>query len=112
MKTKISEIIICAANWYADMELIRPEVLDVRGNRPYNIDKGIVFSGWRHHNCLYQMVAVTGKRQSEIGKEVQGFLTNKNRFVDRKEAAEIALKSGQIKKLTYSSAELYSEDLY
>ena len=28
---------------------------------------------------------MTGKRQSEVGKYTQGFLTNLNRFVDREE---------------------------
>lgn len=55
---------------------------------------------------------MTGKSQHEAGEEVQGFLTNKNRFVGRKEAAQIALSSGQIKKLNFSSESLYSEDLY
>ena len=45
-----------------------------------------------------------GKRTVEngedsVGKYTQGFLTNKNRFVDRKEGAEIALKQNQIKRL-------------
>lgn len=39
----------------------------------------------------------------------QGFLTNLNRFVNRKEGAEIAYKAGQTKTLL---TRLYSEDLY
>jgi hypothetical protein len=42
-------------------------------------------------------------------KTVQGFLTNKNRFVDRQEAGIIALKAKQIDTETQM---LYSEDLY
>ena len=38
-----------------------------------------------------------------------GFLTSKDRFVERKEAGEIAFKAGQIKELT---GHLYSEDIY
>lgn len=41
----------------------------------------------------------------------QGFLTSTGRFVGRREAAQIALHSGQIKELKFGS-ELYSEDLY
>lgn len=41
--------------------------------------------------------------------EVQGFLTTKNRFVDRKEAAVLAYSAGQISE---PKEELYSEDLY
>jgi hypothetical protein len=108
------EKIICSAIWYKDLPLINPEVLEPRGYRPYNVDKGIVFSGWRHGNCQYQMIAITGKRsvKPEVGEIIQGFLTNKNRFVDRKEGAKIALECGQIEKLNYSSKDLYSEDLY
>lgn len=103
------EYILCAAIWYKDLPLKRPDVLEPRGFSPYNIDRGIVFCGWRHPNCLYQMVAITGLMQHEAGEEIQGFLTNTNRFVDRKEAGEIAFKAGQIDK---ESNCLYSEDLY
>lgn len=108
----MKEYILCAAIWYENLPLIKPDVLELRGYRPYNITKGIVFSGWRHHNCLYQMVAITGLYDNAANHGVQGFLTNKNRFVDRKEAAKIALEAKQIEKLEYSSEELYSEDLY
>lgn len=98
------EKVICSAIWYK--ELPHP----VYG--PINVDKGIVFCGLRHPHCLHQMVAMTGKRQSEVGEEIQGFLTNKNRFVNRKEAAEIALKSKQIEKLLYFKDQLDSSDLF
>lgn len=99
----MKERIICSAIWYKDLPTPR-----IRTDRK----KGMVFCGLRHPHCLHQMVAMTGKRQSEAGEEIQGFLTNKNRFVNRIEGAKIALKSGQIKKLEYSSTWLYSEDLY
>ncbi len=100
----IEEKIICSAIWYK--ELPTPTY------GPINVKYGIVFGGHRHLQCLHQMVAITGKRQCEVGEEVQGFLTNLNRFVDRTEGASIALKTKQIEKLKYSSTELYSEDLY
>ena len=108
----MEEKIICSAIWYKELPLIKPEVLEMRGFRPYNVDRGIVFSGWRHANCLYQMVSITGKTNFEAGESTQGFLTNKNRFVDRVEGAAIALNCKQIDKLNYSSTLLYSEDLY
>ena len=108
------EKVICSAIWYKELPLVKPEVLELRGFRPINVDKGIVFCGLRHPHCMYQMIAITGKRSviKEVGEYVQGFLTNKNRFVDRKEGAKIALASGQIEKLNYSSKDLFSEDLY
>lgn len=42
----------------------------------------------------------------------QGFVTSSGRFVDREEAAKIALESGQIEELKYSKTKLFSEDLY
>lgn len=103
------ERILCAANWYLDLELVRNDF--PKGHLlPKNIDKGIVFSGHRHLQCLYQMIAMTGKTQHEAGKETQGFLTNKNRFVNREEGAKIHIENGG--KLNYSTKELYSEDLY
>ena len=106
------ERILCAACWYEELELAKPEALENRGILPYNVDKGIVFSGWRHANCIYQMVAITGLPQHKAGKEIQGFLTSHNRFVDREEGANIALAAKQVTKLKYSSKLLYSEDLY
>lgn len=108
---KDKEYILCAAVWYLELPMVKGDILNNRGFRPYNVDKGIVFSGWRHGNCIYQMVAVTGLRSvpAEAGPEIQGFLTNKNRFVDREEAAKIAYESGQTEKLL---VRLFSEDLY
>lgn len=103
------EYILCAAIWYKELYLKRPDVLEHRGFRPYNLHKGIVFSGWRHPNCLYQMVAITGLKNHEAGESVQGFLTNKNRFVDREEAAIIAANAQQIRERKET---LFSEDLY
>ncbi len=101
--------ILCAAIWYKELPLLKPEVLEPRGFSPYNVDKGIVFCGWRHSNCIYQKVAVTGLRDCESGENVQGFLTSDNRFVDREEGAVIALNAGQIKE---QKKRLFSEDLY
>jgi hypothetical protein len=103
------EYILCAAIWYKDLPLKKPEVLENRGYRPYNVDKGIVFSGWRHPNCLYQMVAIYGEPDSKVGEHIQGFLTSKNRFVDRKEGAEVAARTKQTDTL---KSILFSEDLY
>ena len=101
--------ILCAAIWYKELPLLKPEVLKPRGFSPYNVDKGVVFCGWRHSNCIYQKVAVTGLRDSESGENVQGFLTSDNRFVDREEGAIIAFNAGQIKE---EKKRLFSEDLY
>lgn len=112
---KMKEYILCAAIWYKDMPLIKPDILEPRGFRPYNVDRGVVISGWRHANCIYQMVAITGLRDIpvQVGESVQGFLTNKNRFVDRIEGWKIAEAANQINdRPRGNSKTLYSEDLY
>ena len=106
------EKIICSAIWYKELPLKNPKPLKIRGISPYNVDKGVVLCGWRHSNCMYQMVAITGLKNHEAGESIQGFLTDTNRFVDRIEGAKISLESGQIEKLNYSSTRLFSEDLY
>ena len=103
------EYILCAAIWYETLELKDYEVLKFRGFAPYNVDHGIVFCGWRHPNCMYQMVAITGLTDHEAGHGKQGFLTSHNRFVNRTEAGAIAFTAGQIQA---PSSHLYSEDIY
>ena len=103
-KFNMVEKIICSAIWYK--ELPTPIF------RPRNIEDGIVFCGHRHLHCIHQMHAMTGKNESQTGERVQGFLTNANQFVDRKEGAKIALESGQIERLRFSKTLLFSEDLY
>jgi hypothetical protein len=103
------EYILSSAIWYKELPLLKPEVLRPRGFSPYNIDVGIVFCGWRHPNCIYQKVAITGLRDAESGENEQGFLTSKNRFVSREEGAIIAFEANQIKE---EKQTLYSEDLW
>ena len=96
------EYILCAAIWLKDVERAV--------HRPINTPGGVVICGFRHGHCISSIVGLTGKRLHEHGDHIQGFLTNKNRFVDRKEGAEIWIKNGG--ELKYSTDELYSEDLY
>lgn len=96
------EQILCAAIWLKDVERA--------SNRPINTPGGIVFCGYRHGHCISQINAITGKKLFELGEHVQGFLTNKNRFVDREEGGKIFMENGG--KLKFSSRDLFSEDLY
>lgn len=101
-------MVLCAANWYPELDFPHSiEGLDSIYWLPQNIDKGIVFSGRHHLQCMYQAYQLTGLRQSEL-LEYQGFLTSHNRWVTRKEGGQIAFESGQIKEPKY----LYSEDLW
>ena len=105
---KNSEYILCAAIWYPEIPIKK----DIPDNvRPINCDRGLVFCGFRHCHCMYTMVSVTGLRsvETEVGEIIQGFLTSKNRFVDRQEGAEIHTGNGH--KIDFENR-LFSEDLY
>lgn len=100
------ETIVCAAIHYVDQT---PEYF-VEPLRPVNLEKGIVIPGIRHGHCIWLWKTMTGKNTNtkDSGKTIQGFITNKNRFLDRKEARELFIKNGGIPEFN----ELYSEDLY
>jgi len=98
------EYILCAAIWLKSDEK--------HEHQPRNIDSGVVVCGRRHHNCFITAWALCddkSKYSEKKGNVVQGFLTSKNRFVDRKEAAIIAVANGQSCRETDL---LFSEDLY
>jgi hypothetical protein len=106
-----SEKILCAAVWYKEIPIINKDV-PLDRYLPKNVDKGVVFCGLRHGQCIYSKSAVTGLRDAECGEYIQGFLTNKNRFVDRQEAWKIAEKENQITRQGGTYGTLYSENLY
>ena len=108
--TRKKEYILCAAIWYKDIPL--QKVID--GVLPKNCDRGLVVLGHRHGQCMWTMSSLTGLRsvtnaEDGVGEYKQGFLTNTNRFVDRKEGGQIAFDAGQTKDLRTT---LFSEDLY
>ncbi len=107
------EYILCAANWYNDMAN--------HEHQPANIKQGFVVCGRRHHNCISTFAQIVGfpydQNANKIMRtEIQGFLTNTNRFVGRKEAFKIAAQANQIigpnKGDLENSIGLTSEDLY
>ena len=96
---KKQEYILCAAIYY--------NTIDSYVHQPKNIQTGYVVCGRRHHNCIMLNAVLSGRKTTE--NDIQGFLTSQNRFVDRKEAANIAYKAGQIKDIVDC---LISVDLY
>ena len=107
------EWIICAANYYNDnFHHVHP---------PINITIGFITCGRRHHNCIHtfaQIVKFPYSKKAQIihNTEIQGFLTNTNKFVDRQEAFKIAAMANQIIGPNAGQSEnfigLTSEDLY
>ncbi len=109
----MSERILCAAIWYKDLVLKKIYESNVL---PFNCDRGLVFCGWRHPQCMYTMCSITGLRSvtnasDGVGEYTQGFLTDKNRFVDRIEGLAIAKAANQLIH-TRNISQLHSEDLY
>lgn len=99
----MKEYILCAAIHYIDDNKYDAQ--------PFNIEKGFVLTGWRHFNIL--PIATRLGRKTIGPDHKQGFLTNTNRFVDRKEGRRIALEAGQIEEgKTFQKRDLFSVDLY
>jgi len=109
---EVKEYILCAAIWYKEFPHIKNERVPLDRYLPQNCKSGVVFTGIRHGQCIYTKSAVTGLRDCECGPYIQGFLTNKNRFVDRQEGWDIAKESNQIIMISGGEGILYSEDLY
>jgi len=93
----MKESILCSAIWFDDNKS-HPE-------QP--VKTGFVTCGLRHSNCLSTALIINMRLVNT--PQVYGFLTNKNRFVGRSEAAIIAYTSGQIKE---SILELNSDEIF
>lgn len=103
--------ITCTAIWYLD--------LPTQAHLPKNITKGVVVCGHRHGNCIATTKALSNLRTVHfaidgVGESIQGFLTSAGNFVNRLEAMEIALNSGQVteNQLGNKLIGLFSEDIY
>jgi hypothetical protein len=76
------------------------------------LHNGNVFFGRkRHYEIIRDIIEYTGIKRVP-GSSTQGFMTNAYQFLNREEAAHLALKSGQIKKLKFGTTQLFSEDLW
>jgi len=109
----MKEYILSAANYYND------EI--EHQHQPKNIKIGFVICGRRHHNCIGTFTQISDFPRNDFWtkvdhSEIQGFITNTDRFVNRKEAYDIAFEYDQIigsnKDYATNSIGLTSEDLY
>lgn len=105
-----TEYIVCAANHYDDgIEHV---------HQPFNIKTGFVICGQRHHNCVYifSLIVKDFPREKTVQlmrAENDGFLTSKNRFVDRHEALIIAKAANQLNnEYLNERIGLHSENIY
>ena len=105
---KDEEYILCSAIHYNDGK--------EHVHQPKNIAEGIVIAGRRHHNCITTLAALMGDGYDKklAGRDGQGFLTNTDRFVTRKEAYIIAEKAQQLLHRMHDKTNpiLISEDVW
>lgn len=91
----MKEIVICAAIRMSD---------------------GYIVRGHRHADAILTASKIPKYKGERPWGENQGFVTSKNRYVDRLEGARIqkaaGIKSKMPKGQEYLHGELYSEDLY
>ena len=85
------------------METIRQAAIKYEGNN-YTLAKPA-----RHADIKQHMIVSLELEPFAVG-EVYGYLTSTWRFVDRREAGEIALRSGQVDELL--GDRLYTNDLW
>jgi hypothetical protein len=103
----MKEYILCAAIHHDDGK--------EHVHQPKNIISGFVVCGRRHHNCYITTFILNGeesvqkKVRDDKWKIEQGFITNTDRFVNRKEGGVIAFNANQTDKLQKI---LFSEHLY
>lgn len=102
------EKIICSAIWVKNYDCSNKKFQEQIN--PLNITHGIVIYGPRHLQCV-RIIHEVLKIDITRDNSQQGFLTTKFRFVDRKEAAKIAIEAGQVDEQIAMTG-LFSEDLY
>lgn len=109
----MKEFIICSAIHYDDGVK--------HDHQPKNITSGFVVCGRRHHNCITTLSITMADKYDKVMamRDAQGFMTNTDRFVDRKEGYFIAKDAGQLlhdmhdmSNPQLTSECLYSEDIY
>lgn len=88
------------------------EIIVASAIRALNGDVYSVMKPGRHHHCIAMMhehyaseVYISGNTDDN------GFMTNTNRYIDRKEARELVIANGQAKYIMHPE-ELYSENLW
>lgn len=109
----MKEYIICSAIHYDDGNKYE--------HQPKGMESGFVVCGRRHHNCIATLSITMADKYDKVMamRDAQGFMTNTDRFVDRREGYFIAKDAGQLlhnmhdeSNLQLVSEDLYSEDLY
>lgn len=76
--------------------------------------KGVLYarpSPFRHQDVIRDIVEATGKPLD--ASNLQGFLDSRGKFLERRNALDVALKAGQVKCTdSVRAGRLFSEDLW
>jgi hypothetical protein len=72
------------------------------------LDDGRIIRGHRHNDCHRTMLGMTPRPSAGT----QGFMTTRNRFVDRQVGLQLQLEARVPSVRGFYQNELYSEDLY
>lgn len=77
------------------------------------VSNTLIIRGHRHGDCFKKIAEMATTKKEREGL-VQGFITSKNRFVDRVEGRKIQDKAGipSVNPEGYMPGTLFSEDLY
>jgi len=93
--------------------LMQPEEKEICICAAVITEDGIIVQGHRHCDCIHTIRRMRKKPKSDSLS--QGFITSKNRYVNRIQGYKLQVKAGIKsidKKHPYLNGELYSEDLY
>lgn len=91
-----------------------PHIISVLPTNPYWLQRKFDEDGKEVIQKYDELLVKYGWQEDSLTRceTIQGFITNKGRFVNRKEAFQIALAAGQIDESAGVGGELFSEDLY
>lgn len=88
------------------------EVIVASAIKALNGDVYAVMKPGRHHHCIALMWEKQASELHVSGNTInQGFMTNTNRYIGRKEARELAVQNGQALYLNHAD-EIFSENLW
>jgi len=82
----------------------------IKFHRVDDMDNWCIYTGKRHWNALKSMWEDNIKYDKP--SHIEGFMTDADRFVDRYEAAKIAIEAHQIISDDFNGKCLYSEDVW
>jgi len=107
---RIASAIAESINW-GQYRALRDQVELITSAAIRRDSDNTLFTGSRHPDCIREVIRLTNAKRVGAGF-TQGFLTNRNRFVDRVEGLALARANGQLLPGHEGDTELFSESLW